>query len=440
MYGLIDCNNFFVSCERVFDLSLVGRPVAVLSNNDGCVISRSNELKALGVPMGMPFFQLRPMIEAHGIQIRSSNYELYADMSRRVMDVLASQVPLVEQYSIDEAFLELRPQPGFDVAAFGASLRERIGKWVGIPVSIGFATTRTLAKIANHIGKKSAAGVFVMPPDIMPVLTELPVEEVWGVGRRSRDKLRRLGILTAGQLASADHKELTRKFNVCLARTALELRGIPALAPEDMEKPAQSLTCSRSFGRPVFELAELREAMAYYIATAAAQLRQQNQLASGANVFFQYVLDEPGRNRDVAWANTGATVMFDHPTAADGAMLAAIAPVLASIFIPNRRYRKAGIMFIGLESTSTRQLNLFVDQKDQRHDRLYDAVDKINREFGRGSVFHLAQGIEKPWLMRREHLSPCFTTKWSDILTLHPGLRAGIRKSGSHRPGQGTGQ
>lgn len=440
MYGLIDCNNFFVSCERVFDLSLVGRPVAVLSNNDGCVISRSNELKAIGVPMGMPFFQLRPLVEAHGIQIRSSNYELYADLSRRVMDVLASQVPLVEQYSIDEAFLELRPPAGFDVAAFGTALRERIWKWVGIPVGVGFAPTRTLAKIANHIGKKSATGVFVMPSEIMPVLAGLPVEEVWGVGRRSRDKLRRLGILTAANLAAADHQDLARKFNVCLARTALELRGIPALAQEDLEKPAQSLTCSRSFGRPVFDLSELREAMAYYIATAAAQLRQQNQLASGANVFFQYVLDEHGPERDFAWGNTGATVMFDHPTAADGAMLAALAPALASMFIPNRRYRKAGIMFIGLENASPRQLNLFVDQNDQRRDQLYDAVDKINREFGRGSVFHLAQGIEKPWLMRREHLSPCFTTKWNDILTLHPGVRAGIRKPGSKGPGHGAGK
>ena len=440
MYGLIDCNNFFVSCERVFDLSLAGRPVAVLSNNDGCVISRSNELKALGVPMGMPFFQLRPLLAVHGIQVRSSNYELYADLSRRVMDVLASQVSLVEQYSIDEAFLELRPPAGFDVAAFGSSLRERLWKWVGIPVGVGFAATRTLAKIANHIGKKSAAGVFVMPADLMPVLAELPVEEVWGVGRRSRDKLRRLGILTAAQLAAADQRELARKFNVCLARTALELRGIPALAPEDMEKPAHSLTCSRSFGRPVFELAELREAMAYYIATAAARLRQQNQLASGANVFFQYVLDEHGPERDFAWANTGATVMFDHPTASDGAMLAALAPALASMFIPNRRYRKAGIMFLGLENASSRQLNLFSDQGDQRREQLYDAVDKINREFGRGSVYHLAQGIEKPWLMRREHLSPCFTTKWSDILTLHPGVRAGTRKPRPDAPGRGAGQ
>jgi DNA polymerase V len=396
--------------------------VAVLSNNDGCVISRSNELKALGVPMGMPFFQLRPLVEAHGIQVRSSNYELYADMSRRVMEVLAEHAPQVEQYSIDEAFLELRPVPGFDFARFGAVLRERVWKWVGIPVGVGFAVTRTLAKIANHLGKKSSGGVFVMPADPTPVLAELPVEEVWGVGRRSRDKLRRLGIVTAAGLAAADGRDLTRKFNVCLARTALELRGTPALAPEDMEKPAQTLTCSRSFGRPVFALAELREAVAYYIATAAAQLRKQEQLASGVNVFFQYVREEHGPAQEHAWGNTGATVMFGQPTAADSVMLAAIAPVLDSMFIPDRRYRKAGVMFFGLESAARRQLSLFADPNDARREHLYAAMDKINRQFGRGAVFHLAQGIDKPWLMRREHLSPCFTTKWSDILALNPDL------------------
>lgn len=425
MYGLIDCNNFFVSCERIFDLSLHGQPVAVLSNNDGCVISRSNELKALGITMGMPFFQLRPFIDAYKIKIRSSNYELYADISSRVMQVLSDMAPKLEPYSIDEAFLEVNPTANFDLHQFASMIRERIWKWVGIPTGIGFAKTKTLAKIANQFAKKLTSGVFVMPDDYAPLLDKVPVQDVWGVGRRSSEKLLRLGITTAAQLATAEQRMLMRKFNICLARTALELRGKPAVAEEDLDKLAQSITCSRSFGQPVFALSSLSEAVAYYISLASERLRRQGLVASGVNVYFQHTSGAGGGgaggggfHHHSNWGNTNATVMLPQPTSAESSILQAVMPLLPAIFKPKLQYRKAGVMFFGLESAARQQLGLFADPKAQLRDGLSQAVDKLNRQYGKGTVFHLAQGLEKTWLMKREHLSPCFTTKWNDIYTL----------------------
>ena len=233
MIGLVDGNNFYVSCERVFDPRLEGRPVAVLSNNDGCCVSRSQEFKALGIPMGTPYFKLKPDIERLGLVLRSSNYELYGDLSRRVIATLQEFVPRVEQYSIDEAFIHPAEPDGADFDALGRRIRATVLKWVGIPCGVGFAPTKTLAKIANHIGKKSPSGVFVMPRDPSDVLRATPVEEVWGVGRRLAPKLSALGIRTAFGLASRDDSEIKRKFGVVLARTAMELRGTPCIVDEE---------------------------------------------------------------------------------------------------------------------------------------------------------------------------------------------------------------
>jgi len=262
MFALVDCNNFFVSCERVFDPTLAGQPVAVLSNNDGCVISRSNELKALGVKMGMPYFQLKPLIDRCHILIRSGNYELYGDLSRRVMTVLADFAPDVEQYSIDEAFLVLSLPSGGDYLDYAGRIRQTILQWIGIPVSVGIAPTKTLAKVAGHLAKSSAAGMMVLPEDTTTWLTALPVGEVWSVGRHLTEKLERLGLRTARQLRDADEGMLRQKFSVSVARTALELRGVPTLEPGDIGEPSQSITCSRSFGHPVIELKDLAEAVA----------------------------------------------------------------------------------------------------------------------------------------------------------------------------------
>lgn len=417
MIGLVDGNNFYVSCERIFDLNLVGKPVAVLSNNDGCVISRSNEFKALNLAMGTPYFQLKPLIAKQKLILKSSNYELYGDISRRVIAVLNEFSPDVEQYSIDEAFIHVNLSDFSAYEEYGKKLRKTILQWVGIPSGVGFALTKTLAKIANHIGKKSPTGVFVMPQNPETVLATLPVGEIWGVGRKLSPKLERLGIRTAGQLAAADDAFLRKNFNVCVARTAMELRGIPAVEDSDPEDASKSISCSRSFGNPVLKLADLFEAVAHYTAKAAEKLRKEKLLASGINVYFQYYPEYGTTQQDGGF--TGTTINFEVPTASTSAMLKAISPKLNGIFIAGRRYKKAGVLFFGLESATNRQLDLFAPAvQSDRDGRLAAAVDAINQKYGKGAIQLLAEGIKKPWSMKRELLSPNYITNWDESPTI----------------------
>ena len=414
MFALVDCNNFYVSCERVFNPLLHNRPVAVLSNNDGCVISRSNELKKLGIKMGVPYFQLKKLLKPYNIAVCSSNYELYGDMSRRVMTILGDFTPDVEPYSIDEAFLHLVLPDKFDYFAYGTEIRQKILKWIGLPVGVGFAPTRTLAKIANHIGKKSSDGVFVMPDDPSKILNELPVDEVWGIGRRLAEKLKRISISTAGQLAASDDAFLRKQFNVCVARTAMELRGTPALEPDSIDEPSQSISCSRSFGHPVIKLTELKEAVAAYISTAAVKLRKENQRATGVNVYFEYYPEyESGNKRN--GGVSGTTVTFDRPTGDTGEMLNKIYPLLPKLFSEGRRYKKAGVVFYGLEGADAKQLDLFDTPASDRNDKLYSAIDDINQRYGKRTIFHLSEGVKQSWKMKRDYLSPSYTTNWNQL-------------------------
>lgn len=414
MIGLIDGNNFYCSCERIFNLSLTGRPLAVLSNNDGCVISRSSECKALNVPMGAPFHELKSLIQCGKLIVKSSNYELYGDISRRMIAVLQEFSPDVEQYSIDEAFIYTTLSQQADYSTLAGKIRQTILQWVGIPCGVGFAKSKTLAKIANHIGKKSPSGIFVMPDNPEPILSTLPVVEIWGVGGRLAPKLEAVGIRTAWQLATADEAFLRKKFNVVLARTARELRGEALIEENGLEELSQSISCSRSFGNPVTELSDLTEAVAHYIAKAAEKLRKEKQRAGGVNVYFQYFPEYHPVKLDGGFTST--TVTFASSTSSTAAMIKAVTPQLKGIFIPGRRYKKAGVLFFGLESAATQQLDLFAEhQRDEKDERLAEAMDKINRQFGKGAIFNLAEGIKKPWSMKREHLSPSFTTNWDQL-------------------------
>ena len=414
MIGLVDGNNFYVSCERVFDPRLEGKPVAVLSNNDGCCVSRSNEFKALGIPMGTPYFKLKPDIKRLGIILRSSNYELYGDLSRRVIATLREFVPAVEQYSIDEAFIYPAEGDDADFDALGRHIRETVLKWVGIPCGVGFAPTKTLAKIANHIGKKTAGGVFVMPRDPMPVLRATPVGEVWGVGRRLAPKLEALGIRTAAEFAAHDDARIKRKFGVTLARTQMELRGKPCIADDDPDAASQSVSCSRSFGHPVTELADLEEAVADYAARAAEKLRRERLLASGANVYF--VMYPECQPVALPEGIAATTAMFDAPTDDTGRIAAALRAKLPGLFVKGRRYKKAGVIFFGLESADVRQGDLFATEGQGESSKLYKVVDSLNARFGRGTVFSLGEGIGKPWRMKRGMLTASYTTDWGQLL------------------------
>ena len=413
MIGLVDGNNFFVSCERIFDPALEGKPVAVLSNNDGCCISRSNEFKALNIPMGTPYFQLRHLIRKHGLIFRSSNYALYGDISRRVISVLGEFVPHVEQYSIDEAFIHPELPDSADFDALGKKIRETLLRWVGVPCGVGFAPTKTLAKIANHIGKKNPSGIFVMPKECSAVLQRTLVSEVWGVGRRLAPKLEALGIRTAFDLAERDPAELKKRFSVLLAKTALELRGQRCIAAEDPEELSQSISCSRSFGHPVTTLEELEESVATYTAKAAEKLRKEGQRAAGANVYFQIYPENasalPGRINST-------TVSFEFPTDDTGVMMKVIRPKLKGLFLPGRRYKKSGVLFFGLESASTAPADLFAPEVQQGNSQLFQLVDKVNAKYGRGTLFTLGEGTSKSWQMKRTLLSPDYTTNWDQLL------------------------
>ena len=414
MIGLVDGNNFFVSCERVFNRRLVGRPVAVLSNNDGCCVARSNEFKALGIPMGTPYFQLKAREATGELSFCSSNYELYGDMSRRIISILREEAVDVEQYSIDEAFIYPPTTAAEDYPAYGRRLRAKILRWVGIPCGVGFAPTKTLAKIANHIGKKRPEGVFLMPDDPTEILASLPVDEVWGVGRRLPLKLRAERILTAQHLRDAPDATIRAVGGVTLLRTAMELRGVPCCEDKDYDAAPDTVSCSRSFGTPATTLEALEESMASFAAQAAAKLRRHGLLAAGCNIYAQ--IFAAGGGGDFV----GRTVAFPVPTDATNEMLRAFRPEVAALYTPGLRYRKTGIVFFGLEKPGApQQTDLFTPVQKTERSRLYKAVDALNARYGKGKVFSAAEGIgPRAWQMKRSKLSRRPTTRWDELMTV----------------------
>lgn len=414
MIGLVDGNNFFVSCERVVNPKLNGKPVAVLSNNDGCCVSRSNEFKALGIPMGTPYFQLKAREMTEGLVFCSSNYELYGDLSRRIISILHDEAVDVEQYSIDEAFIFPPDDVTNDLMKYGLALRKKILTWVGIPCGVGFAPTKTLAKIANHIAKKSPSGVYVLPNDPSAILDELPVGEVWGIGRHMVAKLRARGILTAGQLARARESDLRAIGSVLTVRTAMELRGTPCVDDRDYEADPDSITYSRSFGNPVTSPDSIAESIAFFTSSAAVKLRKHGLLAAGCNIFAQF-----GSALEHRW--TERTVTFPSPTDATNVMLREVSKYARLLYVPNERCRKSGIIFYGLEKAGIpQQLDLFSEIKTNESSKLYKVVDSLNARFGRGVVFSAAEGIsgQREWEMKRGKVSPRATTRWDELLTV----------------------
>ena len=416
MIGLVYGNNFFVSCERVFNRRLVDRPVAVLSNNDGCCVARSNEFKALGISMGTPYFQLKHREKTGELSFCSSNYELYGDMSNRIISILREDAVDVEQYSIDDAFIYPPTIAAKDYIAYGKKLRSKILRWVGIPCGVGFAPTKTLAKIANHIGKKRPEGVFLLPDDPSDILSQLPCDEVWGVGRRLAPKLRAERILTAQHLRDAADDVLRSLGGVTLLRVAMELRGISCHEERDYNADPDSISCSRSFGEPATTQEALAESLASFTAQAAAKLRRHGLLAAGCNVYAQIFAEGGGGDC------VGRTVVFPTPTDATNEILRAISDEVKYLYLPGIRYRKTGIVFFGLEKPGTaHQLDLFADSSTPapRQSALYKAVDALNAKYGKGKVFSASEGIgKKSWHMKRQKLTPRPTTRWDELIVV----------------------
>jgi DNA polymerase V len=430
---LIDGNNFYASCEAVLDPGVIGRPLVVLSNNDGCIVSRSAEARALGIPMGAPYFQVQRQLQQHQVIVRSSNYGLYADMSQRLMATLEPWVEELEVYSIDEAFGRLRRPPAQaaagdrlgrppanpDLTAWGQALRQRVRRDLGLPVAIGIAPTKVLAKLANRIAKHDPhyrqQGVFdlaaVADPD--PWLEAVAIEEVWGIGRQLSRWCRLRGIANARQLRDMPPGELRRRCGVVGLRLQLELRGSSCL-PLLEAAPAKQETCvSRSFSTPITTRAELREAVATYLSRAAEKLRRQRQLAGAITVF---VRSSPF-DGTVFYSNA-ATVVLPLASQDTAVLLKAALPLTDQLFRPHKPLRKAGVLLQGLQPQSLLQHHLLAplsSEEQARREALLAAVDGLNRRFGSGTLQWAACGLSPAWTMRRSRLSRAATTRLSDV-------------------------
>lgn len=409
--ALIDCNNFYVSAERAFNPKLKDKPVVVLSNNDGCVISRSNEAKKF-IPMGAPLFQYEKVLEDIDAEVFSSNYELYGDMSERVMNSLFSFTPDIEVYSIDEAFLGLQEgRKSFDY--LGKEIQEKIFKWTNIPVGIGIAETKTLAKVANKIAKKSdkAKGVLDLykSPYQDVALDRTQIGDVWGIGRASVKKLETVGINTALQFKRCDMRWVKKNFTVVGGRTLLELRGVRCLPLELEPPPKESITCSRSFSETVSEYRTMHNAVSVYLMTAIEKMRHHRLAARSLTVFVETNRFQTAN----AYANSytfksayPADNIFEIQTWATGA--------LQKIFRENYEYKKCGVILGGLLPAEQRTNRLW-EQTSEKHEKLNKAVDEINKKFGKGTI-HLASATLGKWQMKRERMSPRYTTRIDEIL------------------------
>ncbi len=422
IFALVDCNNFYASCEKLFDPTLKDRPVVVLSNNDGCVVARSAEAKALKIPMGAPWFQIREEAERQGVVAYSSNYALYADISNRVVEVLSCFSPNIEVYSIDESFLQLDGFAGMepDLALYGQRIRQRVADWLGLAVCVGIGPTKTLAKLANHCAKKSLAGndgvcdLTLLPQaDLSHLFSTIEVGEVWGVGWKISKRLEEMGIYTVEQLRRADTELIRRRFSVVLERTVRELRGLSCLELEEVSHDKQQIMSSRSFGRLLTERQELEEAVASSIATAAEKLRRQRCLAGAVQVHIRTNVFKP----DVPQYQQAMTVPLS--TACDDTreLIRWAFRILRRIYRPGYAYHKAGIMLLDLVPLCAQQPSLFaaVQTERGRPQVLMRALDDINARYGRRTVQFAAEGVARSWQMRRDRLSPRYTTRWDEL-------------------------
>lgn len=411
--ALIDCNNFYVSCERLFRPDLERRPVIVLSNNDGCAVSRSNEAKAAGVKMGAPLFKIRDLVRQHNIAVLSSNYALYADLSNRVMQILGEFSPAQEVYSIDETFLDLT---GFtDVDARARDMRERVMRDVGIPVCVGIGSSKTLAKLANFVAKRHprSHGVFdfgrLAPGQVDSVLSNIPAEEVWGIGRRLAAALAEVGIDTVQQLRDADAVALRQRFSVVMEKTIHELRGEPCIELEEMAPAKQQIICSRSFGQAVTAIEDLQDALAHFVSTAAAKLRAQRSAAGMLQVF---VMTDRFREDRPQYCPSIAVPLITSTSNTLALQRWAVAG-LKSIYRSGYEYRKAGVILSEIGPASTHQADLFAAGDDAAP--LMQALDAINRRYGRGTLKLSQDGSRRRWAMRQDRKSPAYTTSWDEL-------------------------
>ena len=410
LLALVDCNSFYASCEQVFRPDLIGKPVIVLSNNDGCVVARSAEAKALGIPMGVPLFQIKQLVAKQKVAVFSSNYALYGDMSQRVVQVLERFSPELENYSIDESFLIV---PESDPVTWGAVVKRIVKQWTGIPVSVGIAKTKTLAKLANHLAKKEPGGVRVLQPDD-PILHQIDVGEVWGIGPASAKKLHAAGIDTVAALRDADDDWILKTLTMVGLKLVRELRGISCLSLELVREPKKGMCVSRSFGSPVETVDALKEAVATFAARIGEKLRSQHSLASVISVFINtnYFRDEPQWHRHRSFR-------LQVPTAAGNELIHWTTMIAEQLFCQGYRFKKAGVLVTEIVSDTARQQNLFYQPNSTRDEQVSALMDRINRDFGRKTIQYAAEGVKAPWAPRFDSRSPRYTTSWDELLEVN---------------------
>ena len=418
MFALVDCNNFYASCERAFNPAIRRRPVIVLSNNDGCVIARSNEAKALGFNMGDPFFKMRPLVERHQVAVFSSNYTLYGDMSRRVMETLEQFAPEIETYSIDEAFLNLAGFEPKQLAAHAEEIRRTVLRWTGIPVSVGIGKTKTLAKAANQLAKRSPAaqGVWIIYSEQQrqEALSLLAAGDVWGIGRRWAKFLYGHGVETAADFASQPDRWIRQHLNVIGLRTATELRGTPCISLELAPPPKKGLVVSRMFGKRLTDIEPVREALISYVTRAGEKLRRDRLTTRHMEVFIQ---NSPFAASEPFYANA-SNFQLPHATSDTAELIRHACTGLRQIFRPGYHYAKCGVMLTELVAAGSEQRDLFADGGSERSNRLMAAIDGLNSRMGRDTVSYAGSGIGREWLATASMKSQHFSTDWREVISI----------------------
>lgn len=417
MYALVDCNNFYASCERVFNPNLQHKPVAILSNNDGCVIARSDEAKKLNLPMGAPIFKWKNFCKHHEVEILSSNFPLYGDMSARVMKILEQFTPDVEVYSIDEAFLEFKGFDHWDFNAYGTSIRNRILKWTGIPTCVGIAPTKALCKVANKIARKfpqETGGVYVIDSDEKRIkaLRWTAIENVWGIGRRLHKRLAVRGCKTAFDFTQLSDDWVRHHFSITEWKLKKDLEGISKIKLEFKESK-RSISTSRSFEQCYSKIEDITERISTFAAHCAEKLRAQESSCHMIIVF----LRSDRYKKNAPQYRASKTVLFPYPTNSTLTIAKASVEAIKAIFKPGILYKKAGVIVTGLVATENHQLDLFLNE-NSKHKALMSAVDHLNKKFRSDKIKLASQDLERTWKMKQEYLSPKYTTKINDIITV----------------------
>jgi len=412
--ALIDCNNFYASCERIFNPRLIGKPIVVLSNNDGCIITRSAEAKELGIKMGEPYFKAKKIIDKNNVRVFSSNYSLYGDISQRVMETLARFASDVEIYSIDEAFLGLNGFENYELSKYCQYIRRTIKQWVGIPVSIGVSTTKTLSKIANNLAKKNKEydGVCILKSwfDINEALKLTSIEDVWGIGRRLSVFLKKYKINTAYDFTQLDKGWIRKNMGVVGEKTFLELCGVSCIELELIPSDKKSCCVSRSFSKPIEKIDDLEESVSSYGTRVAEKIREEGLVAESMSIF---VLTNYFNRKEKQYSNS-IKLQLPYPTNNSIKIVKRALEGIRKIYREGYRYKKAGVILYGL--TKAKQTRGLLDYDRENSDSIMNTLDRINERYGSSTIRLASEGVDKSWSMRRESVSPCYTTRFDDLV------------------------